>query len=121
MSALMLMPLIIEMIVSGRTPQFLMRACLLCIHMAVLEGEMGPLMWIPMIVHAGVAATIPASVPPDAPKYITKRHRQELNDSCWGYLTGRVRVLTEKVLDMVGAVSRLSPQGTSNNKPRTST
>jgi hypothetical protein len=67
MSALMLMPLIIEMMVSGKAMHFLMRACLLWIHMAVLDGGMSPIMWIPTMVHAGVAATIPASVPPDPP------------------------------------------------------
>jgi hypothetical protein len=84
MSALMLMPQIIEMVVSGKTLQFLMRACLLWIHMTVLDGEMGTLMCVPTIVYAGLAATIPASVPPDAPNYSTKRHMQEFNDSWWG-------------------------------------
>jgi hypothetical protein len=115
MSALMLMPLIIEMMVSGKDVHFLMRACLLWIHMAVLDGG------IPTIVHAGVAATIPASVPPNPPSYSTKRHRRETNDSWWGHLTGRVRALTDTVFNRVGAVTRLSPRGTSNNEPPTST
>jgi hypothetical protein len=121
MSALMLMPLIIKMMVSGKAVHFLMHACLLWIHMAVLDGGMSPLMWIPTIVHAGVAATIPASVPPDPPSYSTKRHRRETNDSWWGHLNGSVRALTDTVFNRVGAVTRLSPKGTSNNKPRTST
>jgi hypothetical protein len=121
MSALLLMPTIVKLIVSGKSLQILVHTCLMIIQMAILEGEMWPIMWIPTIVLAGVAATIPASVPPDVPNYVTKRREQELSDSWRGYLTGRIRGIADRIFDRVGAVSRLSHLGASDNKPRTNT
>jgi hypothetical protein len=81
MSALMLMPIVVEMIVAGKSLQILMYSCLLLLQMTVLEGKMGPVAWIPMIIHASVAVLLPASVPPDAPRYITRGIKQESKDS----------------------------------------
>jgi hypothetical protein len=56
MTALIQMPMIIEVLVAGRYLQFLLQSCMLFVQMSVLEGEMGPIMWIPMIVRVGAAA-----------------------------------------------------------------
>jgi hypothetical protein len=121
MTALIQMPIIIEILVSGSYLQFLLQSCMLFVQMAVLEGEMGPIMWIPTIVRTGAAAMIPTSVPPDRPAYITRRCREELNNSWWGVITGKAREVTTGMFDRMGGVSRLSQRGISNNEPQTNT
>jgi hypothetical protein len=121
MSALLLMPLVIEVIVAGKGLQDIVYMCLLLLQMTILEGEMGPIAWVPTIVRASVAALLPASEPPDAPIYVAKRHRQEVKDSWWGRVTGRLQGIADGMFNDVRAVTRLSHLETSDNKPRTNT
>jgi hypothetical protein len=108
MTALLLMPMIIETLVSGRHLQFLMQLCMLFLQMTVLEGEMGPIMWIPTIVRAGAAAMMPTAEPPDRPTYVTRRSREKANGSWWGFFVGKAPGVTEGMFDRKGAVSRLA-------------
>jgi hypothetical protein len=41
-----------------------MEACLLLLHIVIVEGELGPIAWIPAIIHASLASLLPASAPP---------------------------------------------------------
>jgi hypothetical protein len=121
MSALLLMPIIIETMMSECILHAIMEACLLLLQIVIVEGKLGPIPWIPTIIHTSVASLLPASVPPDAPAYVTRKIRQELHESWIGKVTRKLRVVTDGMTDRSGTKSRLGLPGMRNNKPRTNT
>jgi hypothetical protein len=111
---LLMMPIIIETIASGRHMQFIMQLCTLFIQMMVLEGEMGPIVWVPTMVRAGATAMMPTSEPPDRPTYMTRGNKERARVSWWGTIVRKSKRFTEGWFDRKGTVSRLAGRGTSN-------
>jgi hypothetical protein len=113
--ALLLMPFVIELTISGVVSTMMMMAMRLLFATLFAEGEMTAMTWVgPLLTQAILVGMRPPKEPPETKKYETKATRARRRGR-WGGMRTRIK----EILAPPPIVTRLGNRGMSKNEVRT--
>jgi hypothetical protein len=86
MIALLLKPIVIEIVMAGRGGSIVVKMgmLMLMLHSTLADGEISALAWMPAIItiicNLGIE---PEPLPPEDRKYVPRRHRKDMGGWYW--------------------------------------